>query len=73
MVIIWGECDGGNSATHAVEYGVTFPFLCDPQWSFEIQYGQDNYIPSHFIVEPGLHMVVTDDPDARDMIPDYLP
>ena len=42
-------------------------------WSFESQFGGDNYIPSFFIIEPGLNMVVTDSMSAQNQIGNYLP
>jgi len=62
-----------DAARWAEEYNVTFPILIDPSYSFESLYGQDNYIPSFFIIEPGLNLVVVDEGDPTLQIGQYLP
>ena len=62
-----------DASSWAEQYNVTYPFLIDPDNSFDDRFEQDNYIPSFFIIEPGLNMVVVDDATAANQIGQYLP
>ncbi len=73
LIIIWGDCGPGDLPSLANQYGATFPFTADPSWSFEDEFGQDHNIPSFFIIEPGLNLVVVDDMNAENLIGSYLP
>ena len=72
VFIIWSDCSANDLPGYASQYGATFPFMAD-DWSFESQFGQDNYIPSFFIIAPGLEMVVSDSSGAQGQIGNYLP
>ena len=79
MVISWSEGPSGGTpneytaAAWAESFGATYPFTIDPGWTLETAYGADAYIPSYFLIAPGLEMVAQDDMSAQNMIEQYLP
>jgi hypothetical protein len=58
----------------ADNFGITFPVLADSNWTVMRRWEQDNYIPSHTLLAPGMKVVKVDekvsDADVEAILPD---